>query len=204
MMLTLVASQTVHLQHIKAYRIYKKWKCCCSLRLTLLEKFSSKLKRSRREGGWVGGQTAGTVACFAVDLVHAETETPPGEDGSGVCSLYVKGPEPTESRRSVKERNAESADECLRDRCLKWPWYITLSFMGQWRLVASCCSVCSYAFTLYDLYPQHIYSYIILYIWSKWWPTDAQGGLGLHMFMFSLPVYLMNSSWQWGFLFLIH
>lgn len=67
--------------------------------------------------GEVGGQTAGTVACFAVDPVHAET--PPGEDGSGSCSLYVKGPEPTESRRSVKERNAESADECLGDRCLK-------------------------------------------------------------------------------------
>lgn len=29
---------------------------------------------------------------------------------------------------AVKERNAESTDECLRDRCLKWPWYITLSF----------------------------------------------------------------------------
>lgn len=99
-MLTLVASQTVHLQHIKAYGIYKKWKCRRSHRLTLLERFASKLKRSSR------GETAGTVACSAVDLVHAET--PPGEDGSNVRSLYVKGPEPSESRRS---------DSSKREKC---------------------------------------------------------------------------------------
>lgn len=84
MTLTLVASQTVHLQHIKAYGMYKKWKCPCSHRLTLLERFPSTLTRS---------SVGGTVACLAVDLVHA------GSDDAG-RSRSVKGPEPTESSRS--------------------------------------------------------------------------------------------------------
>lgn len=49
------------------------------LRLTLLEIFPSKLKMGSR------GPTAGTVACFTVYVVHAETL--PGEDGGGVRSL---------------------------------------------------------------------------------------------------------------------
>lgn len=47
------------------------------------------------------------------------------------------------------------------------------SEMGQWRLVASCCRVCSYAFTVYD--PDRLYSDIILCICPKWWPTDEHG-----------------------------
>lgn len=81
------------------------------------------------------------------------------------------------------------------------------SEMGQWRLVASCCRVCSYAFTVYDLYPDRLYSDIILCICPKWW-TRA---LCLHMVIFSLSVYTMNSICntyteirKWAFSFLTH
>lgn len=63
------------------------------------------------------GPTTGTVAYFTVYVVHAET--PPREDGGGVRSLLRESPSRAVDQTAVKERNAESTDECLRDRCLK-------------------------------------------------------------------------------------
>lgn len=45
------------------------------------------------------------------------------------CVSSCKGFSPLRAvyQKAVK-RDAKSTDECLRDRCVKWPWYITFSF----------------------------------------------------------------------------
>lgn len=39
--------------------------------------------------------------------------------------------------QSAVKRDTKSTDECLRDRCVKWPWYITFSFKAAetWCLI---------------------------------------------------------------------
>lgn len=89
-------------------------------------------------------------------------KAPPGKDGGGVCVLLMYkcfSPLRAVYQKAVKERDTKSTDECLRDRCVKWPWYITLSFKAgamkisvvlSWHTKCAC--VWMYVFVVYKLY----------------------------------------------------